>query len=210
MEWLQEHFHDRMMNFRSNAPRPHYKCIPCLWRLGLGYDRVSRLLRCKKKTVYRIAKRQKNEPLRPKHPHKATILKPIRTIVDNTKLKEGKFQIRLERLSNKKLKVYLRTKVWKWFKHGLNPKSSPRLVGCERSKFIQHITSQFVTGMTIENYGPVWHLDHIMPCKKFDLKNAEHRKLCFHFTNYQPMFSLANKSKSARVTTHQPELIFCV
>jgi hypothetical protein len=26
--------------------------------------------------------------------------------------------------------------------------------------------------MNWENYGPVWHVDHIKPCNKFDLSNS--------------------------------------
>jgi hypothetical protein len=193
---------------RYNAPKPHYRCIPCLWKLGLGYDRVARLLRCRKRTVYRISKRQPQDLLRPKYAAKHRSLKLLKPIIDRVRLAEERAHKALLNLPNKKRKLYLRTTIWKWFKHGLNPKAAPRLVGCSRVHFRQHIASQFQPGMSMDNYAEVWQLDHIMPCAKFDLRRDDHRKMCFHFTNYQPLFCRTNKKKSARVTPHQPELIF--
>ena len=34
------------------------------------------------------------------------------------------------------------------------------LLGCNITQFIKHLESQFKPGMTWENYGKVWHVDH--------------------------------------------------
>jgi len=53
--------------------------------------------------------------------------------------------------------------------------------------------------MTWENYGPVWHIDHIKPCAAFNLKDYEQQKICFHWSNQQPLFAGENISKGAKV-----------
>lgn len=70
------------------------------------------------------------------------------------------------------------------------------LLGCSLQELKIHLQTQFVPGMTWENYGPVWHVDHIKPCAKFDLTDPEQQKQCFHHTNLQPLFALDNIKKS--------------
>lgn len=195
------------MNQHSNAPKPFHRCILCLHRLGFGYNRISNILRITRKKAYVKVRASKLNHIRVLIPRKATILKSLKPAIDKAKLAEERAHKALLNMPNKKRKIYLRTKVWKWFKHGLHPHSSARLVGCSRERFRRHIASQFQPGMTFENYAQVWQLDHIMPCSKFDLRRSDHRKLCFHFTNYQPLFCRDNKKKAARVTLHQPQLV---
>lgn len=71
------------------------------------------------------------------------------------------------------------------------------LLGCSLDFLKAHLESRFRPGMTWENHGPVWHLDHIKPCAKFDLTNPEQQKTCFHWTNLQPLFAKENLQKSA-------------
>jgi DNA/RNA endonuclease G (NUC1) len=48
--------------------------------------------------------------------------------------------------------------------------------------------------MTWENYGK-WHIDHIKPCANFNLSNDDEQKLCFHYTNMQPLWAIDNQRK---------------
>jgi hypothetical protein len=69
------------------------------------------------------------------------------------------------------------------------------LLGCSIESFRIYIESKFEPGMTWENI----HLDHIIPCALFDLTKPEHQKICFHFSNYQPLFAPDNESKGAKI-----------
>jgi len=70
------------------------------------------------------------------------------------------------------------------------------LVGCSKKEMVEWIESQFKDGMSWENI----HIDHMIPCASFDdLSSPEQQKRCFHYTNLQPMFSLANMGKGAKI-----------
>jgi hypothetical protein len=72
------------------------------------------------------------------------------------------------------------------------------LLGCDIQWLIAWLEIQFRPEMTWENYGPVWHIDHIQPCASFDLKDPQQQKLCFHWTNLQPLFATENRIKYAK------------
>jgi len=71
------------------------------------------------------------------------------------------------------------------------------LLGCSRLDLKKHIESLFQSGMSWENYGQ-WHIDHIKPCKSFDLSCKEEQEKCFHFSNLQPLWASENLSKGCR------------
>ena len=68
--------------------------------------------------------------------------------------------------------------------------SSRQLLGCSIEFFREYLESKFTKGMSWENHGLYgWHLDHIRCCSSFDLSDLEQQKLCFHYTNYQPLWA---------------------
>ena len=68
-------------------------------------------------------------------------------------------------------------------------------IGCTDTFFRDHIESQFQKGMTWDNHGK-WHVDHIIPCSKFDLTDPAQQKLCNHYSNLQPLWAKDNLKKS--------------
>ena len=74
------------------------------------------------------------------------------------------------------------------------------LVGCLQDELCAHLESKFLPGMTWENYGPRgWHIDHIRPCASFNLLDPEQQRACFHYTNLQPLWSVDNHKKGAKI-----------
>jgi len=68
--------------------------------------------------------------------------------------------------------------------------SSQELLGCSWEFFDEYIESLFTKDMTWENRGRYgWHYDHIIPCDSFDMEDPEQQKLCFHYTNIQPLWA---------------------
>lgn len=70
------------------------------------------------------------------------------------------------------------------------------LIGCSIEELKSHLESLFTEGMSWENYGE-WHVDHKRPCASFDLTKEEEQKLCFHYTNLQPLWALDNIKKNS-------------
>ncbi len=72
-----------------------------------------------------------------------------------------------------------------------------KLLGCHVEELIKHLESQFLPGMTWQNYGKKWHIDHIRPCVSFNLVDIEEQKKCFNYTNLQPLWAEDNLKKSS-------------
>ena len=77
-------------------------------------------------------------------------------------------------------------------------KSTIKLLGCSAEYCWNHLEQQFKPGMTKDNYG-LWHVDHIIPCASFDLNDTEQQKICFHYTNLQPLWAIDNMKKGAKL-----------
>lgn len=99
-----------------------------------------------------------------------------------------------------RLATNLRGRIYKALRDGQAVKSARTfdLLGCPVLWLEVHLESLFRPGMTWENRGPVWHIDHIKPCAKFNLTDPEQQKICFHWTNLQPLFAGENLSKGAK------------
>ena len=76
---------------------------------------------------------------------------------------------------------------------------SEEFIGCTWNQAHQHIEKQFKSGMTWDNHGKVWHVDHIIPVSFFDLSDQTEQKLCFHYGNLQPLFASDNIFKSDNI-----------
>lgn len=64
-----------------------------------------------------------------------------------------------------------------------------------------HLESKFLNGMTWENYGQVWHIDHIKPLSSFKIisDNCPEFRACWSLSNLQPLFALDNILKSNKI-----------
>lgn len=90
---------------------------------------------------------------------------------------------------------------------GAKDGSTIAMIGCSLDDCRNWIESQFKRGMTWDNHGTEWHIDHIMPLSKFDLTNENHRRLATRYTNLQPLWKHENEAKSDDIIDHQAILI---
>jgi hypothetical protein len=73
------------------------------------------------------------------------------------------------------------------------------LLGCSYNRLIQWLEYNFDETMNWDNYGNIWHIDHIRPCASFDLTNEIEQRKCFHWTNMAPLSVSENISKGKKI-----------
>lgn len=68
-------------------------------------------------------------------------------------------------------------------KFSLKTKSSIQYIGCTIAEFRRWLEFQFVEGMTWDNYGTLWTVDHVIPLSRFNMQDEAQQKVAFHWTN---------------------------
>lgn len=114
----------------------------------------------------------------------------------NENLEYNKF-IRERRRNNNNLRLELciKSRIRSALKGLPICKTYDKLLGIPIEEYFDYLESKFIDGMTRDNYGPVWHVDHIIPCSKFDLSLPENQIKCFNWRNTQPLFGPDNMLK---------------
>lgn len=97
-----------------------------------------------------------------------------------------------------KIKKNLRIRLRHALKRNLKNSSAVRDLGCSLDEFKLYMTQKFVNGMTWDNYGTYWHIDHIKPLICFDLTDPEQCKAACHYSNLQPLTAFDNMSKGGK------------
>ena len=88
--------------------------------------------------------------------------------------------------------------------HALKAKKGFRkwedLVGYTLQDLINHLTPLLTEGMTWDNYGNTWQVDHVKPKSwfKYESSNDTAFKECWALSNLQPMFKIENIKKGNR------------
>lgn len=82
-----------------------------------------------------------------------------------------------------------------------------QLLGCSTKHLANHLESQFTKGMSWENYGVYWHVDHIIPVAAFDHKDSKQVAMCWHWTNLQPLRAEENIRKGCQLIYPQQQLL---
>lgn len=168
------------------------------------YQFNNKLVKKYKKEYYtknkdEISKKQKEYNIKNRHKRREHYLKNKETFKEKSKqyrkLNRNKINNRRKNYTmpiNCKIANLLRGRINKLLNLNSIKKSikTTELIGCSYEFFNNYIESKFTKGMTWENRGKNgWHLDHIKPCCSFDLLDLEQQKICFHYTNIQPLWA---------------------
>jgi 5-methylcytosine-specific restriction endonuclease McrA len=78
------------------------------------------------------------------------------------------------------------------------------LLGCTVQDFRKRLEESFTKGMSWENYGTAWEIDHIVPASWFDLTKPEHQHRCWHYSNLRPLAKAKNRQRGNRA---HPQLL---
>lgn len=105
---------------------------------------------------------------------------------------------RLAKDTNFKLGAYLRSRLHEVIKNNRRVGSFVRDLGCSVDFLKLYIENKFYDGMTWNNWGSVWELDHIKELHTFDLTDRKQFLEAVHHTNLQPLTLADHKKKTAR------------
>jgi hypothetical protein len=120
------------------------------------------------------------------------------------KLREQAKRRAAKRLATPKGKVEnsVRSLIHKWIRRGTKGgRPTFSLLGYSSEDLKNHLERQFLDGMTWENYGPVWHIDHILPLASFSYEtpDCDGFKAAWAITNLRPLWAKDNIKKGAKV-----------
>lgn len=139
---------------------------------------------------------QRSKEQREKNPYAyKAYLKKWRT--ENRKYLNEKMKYKLKTNPQFKLRHTLRTSLGKAIRLQGGHKSGSILkyIGCSIEFLKGYLESKFNNGMTWENHGKVWHIDHILPCVSFNLLTESEIFKCYHYSNLQPLLIIDNLLK---------------
>ncbi len=123
-------------------------------------------------------------------------------IKNKKKINKQKLQYSNDKYKNNfefRLTSILRARLNKAIIPNIKNRSSLEFIGCSIEQLKQHLESQFLLGMNWNNHSlHGWHIDHRIPCAKFDLSKEEEQFKCFHYTNLQPLWAKENWSKGSK------------
>lgn len=92
--------------------------------------------------------------------------------------------------------------------YAIKCKKTMDLIGCTPQFLKSYLEAKFQHGMTWENHGPYWQIDHIIPLSKFNLCDPDEQRMGFHYSNCQPLVRSENIRKSDTMPgPHQAILI---
>lgn len=101
---------------------------------------------------------------------------------------------------NFRLREILRSKVHKMLNN--KPTSYMNLIGCDLTILRSWLEYQFDKDMSWDNLGTYWQIDHILPMSRFNLTSENEQRICFSWTNLQPLHKTENRKKSNRLELH--------
>jgi hypothetical protein len=101
-----------------------------------------------------------------------------------------------------KFKRYIRTRIYNCLKGYNKSKHSYEYLGCTPSEYFEYIFN-YNNNYNIDNYGKLWHIDHVIPISKFNLDNPEETLLAFNWRNTMPLSSSENLSKNNKIIKEQ-------
>jgi hypothetical protein len=88
---------------------------------------------------------------------------------------------------------------------GKKTKRTYEYLGCSIDELKTYLESKFVDDMSWENYGSLWHIDHIIPCAAWNLQDEFENACCWNYRNLQPLLSHLNQIKRDKYDPEEKE-----
>lgn len=131
---------------------------------------------------------------------KATRNKNYKTFASNNR---EKINVRAKKWRNNnplvKVILSLRCRLRKFIKRTNNESNASmmQILGCDKEFFLKYLENKFTKGMSWDNYGTFWHIDHIIPISSG--KTVDELEKLSHYTNLQPLEAIVNIKKGNKI-----------
>lgn len=108
-------------------------------------------------------------------------------------------QKRYEAKPRYKMARFMRNSLYRILMGDSKNSASSSILGYSASELRLHIEKQFMAGMSWENYGDVWHIDHIIPVSKLLSDGEDSPKAINCLSNLRPIYAKENLRKGSKV-----------
>ena len=129
---------------------------------------------------------------------------------DKIKVTSQKSGKKIRGTTKGKLNRNLSLGIYRSLKDNKNNRHWEELVGFTADQLKKHLEKHFNPGMTWENYGTYWHIDHKIPIAVFNFikpGDLDFRR-CWALGNLQPLEAIDNIKKGAKINApFQPSLL---
>jgi hypothetical protein len=102
---------------------------------------------------------------------------------------------------NFKISDNLRVRIRTAMRRATKKTSAIKYLGCTIAQLREHLARNFKPGMSWQNYGAGWVVDHIRPVASYDLTDPHQQQECFHYSNLQPLWAKENRIKKDKWIT---------
>jgi hypothetical protein len=176
-------------------------CKICTQEYGIKHKQKNRKKIQKQQKEYKIKNKNNlneyNKQWRKDNPDKVFEIRKKYRKKYRDKINKRRRQ-KLKENINFRLRTIISNRIRMALSRGSKNSTAYDLTGCSWEDLKLYLESRFTVGMSWDNFGE-WHIDHIKPCCSFDLTDREQQKLCFHYTNLQPLWAIDNLKKSGKL-----------
>jgi hypothetical protein len=96
----------------------------------------------------------------------------------------------------------MRTRIYQFIKGDNNidgTVSKSKIIDMTRDDYKKWLERDFTDDMNWDNYGIKWVVDHVIPCKEFDLTDTKQLKACFSWMNCRACYVKENLEKGSKI-----------
>lgn len=164
----------------------------------------------------KINKRRREKYIEDNGPLKQPVVRSRAELLEMARIRSQRYykknRERIMRMSNDRhkkrikndlgyrLKTRMRYRMWMAITGKYKKERTLDLIGCSIDELVGHLESQFIDGMTWDNYGRGgWVVDHIIPLSSGDLSDHNTRMELCNYKNLQPLWELDNIKKSNKM-----------
>ena len=173
------------------------KCHECQYKVTIKYrknnrDKVNANKRRYNKIIRKIP-HHKDKIAQMKHRYYMKYKKEL--LIKAAK----RHKIRYKNDINYKILKNMRSRMRTVLKNNSKSESTKKLLGCTIKELKLHLESKFTKEMSWDNYGKDpdnWVIDHIICCMVFNFSDSKQQKICFHYSNLQPLWHKDNTIKA--------------